>query len=363
MSDHPFFEDLPAPPAEPPLQRPDGKDPEYDHAGYRILKQRAQKTLRKIPTEEKDDAPLTMAAHATTARRSGDGSKKAAAARTESDLVMRTRKTAEEGDGKACFNMGIMCESGEGVEKDEVEAVRWFMRGAKLGYARAQCNLGLMYEAGRHVKRDLKKAVKYLRRAAEQGDTKAQVNLGTLYSSGRGCTKSWEEAAKWYRSAAESECDQTGCCGTHLTPIPHRPKMIVPPHDDRSFSFSLLARSDRRQRDQRHLQLGHLALERALEHSAGPQRGRAVDIAERGAVAPARAVPNGGVVRGGPRRGGERLGGDPLVQRSRQVGALAGKPRCQTNSGEGEGAETGRRRLRRPPRRRRRRLNMDSSCK
>ena len=57
--------------------------------------------------------------------------------------------------------------------------LRWFRRAVEQGGARGQNNLGYMYSNGQGVRRDEEEAVRWYRRAAEQGDALGQTNLAT----------------------------------------------------------------------------------------------------------------------------------------------------------------------------------------
>ena len=48
------------------------------------------------------------------------------------------RLAAEQGFATAQYNLGVMYDKGEGVLKDEAEAVRWFQLAAEQGNATAQ---------------------------------------------------------------------------------------------------------------------------------------------------------------------------------------------------------------------------------
>ena len=52
-----------------------------------------------------------------------------------------------------------MYDNGEGVPKDDREAVRWSRMAAEQGLAEAQSNLGLMYDSGDGVPEDDREAV------------------------------------------------------------------------------------------------------------------------------------------------------------------------------------------------------------
>ena len=110
---------------------------------------------------------------------------------------------AEKGNDKAQYNLGIMYGKGQGVPKDDTEAVKWFRKAAEQGIPKAQFNLGIMYEKGQGVPQDYAEAVKWLHRAAEHGYPKAQYNLGFLYEKGQGVPQDYAEAVKRWRKAAE----------------------------------------------------------------------------------------------------------------------------------------------------------------
>ncbi len=109
---------------------------------------------------------------------------------------------AEQGNAKAQFNLGATYYDGEGVPKDDKEAVKWYRLAAEQGNAEAQFNLGVMYDNGRGVPKDDKEAVKWYRLAAEQGNANAMGNLGVMYSLGMGVPKDYVEAYKWGNLAA-----------------------------------------------------------------------------------------------------------------------------------------------------------------
>ena len=76
---------------------------------------------------------------------------------------------------------------GEGVLKDDAEAVKWYRLAAEQGQANAQYALGLSYGAGLGgVLEDHAEAVKWFRLAAEQGVASAQYTLGLSYAAGLG---------------------------------------------------------------------------------------------------------------------------------------------------------------------------------
>ena len=69
-------------------------------------------------------------------------------------LWRRYRLAAEQGNAGAQSNLGVMYGKGEGVLKDEAEAVRWYRKAAEQGNDSAQFNLGLMHATGEGVLKD-----------------------------------------------------------------------------------------------------------------------------------------------------------------------------------------------------------------
>src|ERR1700694_4045485 len=81
---------------------------------------------------------------------------------------------AEQGDAQAQVYIGLMYATGEGVRKNEAEAVRWYRQAAEHGHAAAQFFLGSMYNSGQGVPKDEVEAIRWYRRAADQGYANAQ---------------------------------------------------------------------------------------------------------------------------------------------------------------------------------------------
>lgn len=112
-------------------------------------------------------------------------------------------KAAEQGDGRACNEIGLIYANGWDVRKDPKEAFKWFHESAKHGIAPGMNNLGRLYELGYGTRKNFGEAFKWYRKAAEAGHAEAQVNLGTMYLKGLGVTEDRKQALDWYRKAAE----------------------------------------------------------------------------------------------------------------------------------------------------------------
>ena len=120
-----------------------------------------------------------------------------------SEAVMWYRKSAEQGDAAGQCDLGQMYENGYGVSQDYSEAVKWYRKSAEQGFARGQYHLGKMYQNGKGVTKDFDKAVMWYRKSAEQGYAVGQCALGLMYDEGMGVKKDLEQAKYWYEKAAE----------------------------------------------------------------------------------------------------------------------------------------------------------------
>ncbi len=83
---------------------------------------------------------------------------------------------AEQGDANAQYNLGIMYDKGQGVEKDYAQAMEWYARAARQGQPNAQNNLGLMYAQGHGVDKDYVTAHMWLNLSAVHGGEKTMRN-------------------------------------------------------------------------------------------------------------------------------------------------------------------------------------------
>lgn len=114
------------------------------------------------------------------------------------------RSLADRGNVVAMTRLGMMYRAGQGVPRNNREALRWLDRAAALGSAEAQYQMGDMHLRGVGTEQDLLQAARYYSRAAEQGHARAQYVLGIQYKLGGGVTRNHRKAAEWFsRSAAQ----------------------------------------------------------------------------------------------------------------------------------------------------------------
>lgn len=119
--------------------------------------------------------------------------------------IDQLKQRASRGDAKAQVELGMLYATGDGLQTDDAEAVRWFRKAADQGDAAGEYSLGEMYAFGRGVPSDNSEAFKWLRRSAEHGDPRGQYNLAAMYSEGKGVAKDDGESAKWMQKAAEHD--------------------------------------------------------------------------------------------------------------------------------------------------------------
>jgi len=82
------------------------------------------------------------------------------------------------------------------------ETLSSLMRSAEVGDARAEYEVGLKYVLGQGVERSYERAAAWFRKAAVQNHAEAQANLGYLLASGRGVPPDLDEAMSWWKAAA-----------------------------------------------------------------------------------------------------------------------------------------------------------------
>lgn len=111
---------------------------------------------------------------------------------------------ANQNDAKACYNLGMMSQNGDGVPKSMDEAVKWYTKSAELNYKEAQYTLGSLVFQRLTQSITYPQAVAYYAQAAQQGHVKSQLNLGMLYLRGEVIAQDMAAAVKWLSLAASN---------------------------------------------------------------------------------------------------------------------------------------------------------------
>ena len=120
------------------------------------------------------------------------------------DAVEWYRKAAEK-EVVAQYKLGECYEKQEGVEKNEIEAFKWYHKAAEGGYANAQCRIAQMLELGQGCNPDEERAYQWYCKAAQSDNAEAQYYLGCVYQYGNGVQKDLDKAKYWFKKAAANE--------------------------------------------------------------------------------------------------------------------------------------------------------------
>lgn len=113
------------------------------------------------------------------------------------------RKLAEKNTPEALWGIGILYESGKGIEQNSKIAVSWFSKAASLNHAPAQHSMGLALFFGDGIKEDRKKAIEYYMKAANQGHAPAMYLLGLEYEYGDTIEKDLSKAKSLFKKSLE----------------------------------------------------------------------------------------------------------------------------------------------------------------
>lgn len=115
------------------------------------------------------------------------------------------KRAADLDDGIACGLLSQNYETGDGIAKDELQAVFYAKKGADLGDDASQYYYGgYLFDGFGGLEKDEKQAFDYFMKSAEQGNKYAIPVVAEFYQRGwGGLTSSKEEAKKWYAKASE----------------------------------------------------------------------------------------------------------------------------------------------------------------
>src|ERR1039458_975239 len=110
---------------------------------------------------------------------------------------------AAQGNSDAEVNLGYMYARGQGVARDQLEALRLYRLSAAQGNGEGMNALGYKYQYGTGVTPDLQTAIDWYCRAIAQGNPRALNNLAILYDRGIGVQRELRTAHDLWRQAAE----------------------------------------------------------------------------------------------------------------------------------------------------------------
>jgi hypothetical protein len=131
------------------------------------------------------------------------------------------KRSCEAGGSGGCLNLGLLYLNGEGVPKDPNRAAELFNRSCDEGSGGGCTNLGLMYAKGENVPRDMKRAAGLYTRACDDGHAVGCNDLGLMYERGRVLDKDLNRAAELFKKACDAKLE-LGC--TNLSRLKDRPR-------------------------------------------------------------------------------------------------------------------------------------------
>ncbi len=118
------------------------------------------------------------------------------------------RAATTQNHSAAQFNLGVLYEHGEGVQKDLNAAVQWYEKAAQQNNVKAQYNLGYLLLEGFGVPKNPVAALQWLEKAAHQGYAPAEYQVGCAYLEAKGVPQNRSLALEWLgRAAAQNHKD------------------------------------------------------------------------------------------------------------------------------------------------------------
>lgn len=131
------------------------------------------------------------------------------------------KTAAEQGDDKAQVKYGYCWQKGFGIQKSDEEALKWFMKAAKLGNAEGMCRVGILFlgitrsfeienqenefslSEGTDTGGDERQqGIDWLKKSAELNYPGAPYYLGVFYKE---CERNEGEAFKWFYAGSRLE--------------------------------------------------------------------------------------------------------------------------------------------------------------
>lgn len=117
-------------------------------------------------------------------------------------------KAATSGDADAMFELFALASTGQGVKKDEAQAVVWLMEAAKRNHPRALFNLGSFHAMGSFgFAQDYGASADFYEAASEAGHGRASATLGAMYLGGQGVKRSEKKAQEFFARAEAQDFD------------------------------------------------------------------------------------------------------------------------------------------------------------
>lgn len=113
-------------------------------------------------------------------------------------------KAAEDGYIRAMFYTGLAYYFATGVKQNYPEAFRWFNDASNEGHIPSLYYKGKMLLAGDGCMQDLEEGIALLKTATENDEKHAQFDLGNCYLVGKGVEENEDLAMEWFEKAADN---------------------------------------------------------------------------------------------------------------------------------------------------------------
>ncbi|MDD7987519.1 tetratricopeptide repeat protein [Lentisphaera marina] len=120
----------------------------------------------------------------------------------EKDTAMAAqwwRRGADKNDRQCMYNLANLYIRGDGVEKNEDDALKYYMKAADFGLAQANINAALLLDR----REDYEKAIRYFQEASLIKDYRAISRLAEYYERGLGGPKRVLDAINLYKESAQ----------------------------------------------------------------------------------------------------------------------------------------------------------------
>lgn len=117
-------------------------------------------------------------------------------------------KASEDGYIRAKYNAGLCYYFGYGVKENFGEAYRWFNDAANEEHSGATYYKAKMLLAGEGTTQHIEEGIQFLKLAAEADERDAQFELGNCYLVGKGVDENEDLAMEWFEKAADNGHEQ-----------------------------------------------------------------------------------------------------------------------------------------------------------
>jgi TPR repeat protein len=113
------------------------------------------------------------------------------------------KKGSNLGNTNAIIQLAHCYYHGFGVDKNEAECFRLYLKAADLGNSLSVNNVGVCYAKGIGVDKDDKKSYEMYLKSAELGLLLGMYNVANCYKNGKGTSEDREKAIEWYKKSAK----------------------------------------------------------------------------------------------------------------------------------------------------------------